>query len=45
MVSAQIGISKDDAEKLAFESEKAKKFIDSLGSWGELLKDQSGGKK
>lgn len=28
MVSAQIGISKDDAEKLAFESEKAKKFID-----------------
>ena len=27
-VSAQIGISKDDAEKLAFESEKAKKFID-----------------
>ena len=28
MVSAQIGISKDDAEKLALESEKAKKFID-----------------
>ena len=28
MVSAQIGISKDNAEKLAFESEKAKKFID-----------------
>ena len=28
MVSAKIGISKDDAEKLAFESEKAKKFID-----------------
>jgi len=28
MVSTQIGISKDDAEKLAFESEKAKKFID-----------------
>lgn len=28
MVSAQIGISKDDAEKLAFGSEKAKKFID-----------------
>ena len=28
MVSAQIGISKDDAEKLAVESEKAKKFID-----------------
>ena len=28
MVSAQIGISKDDAEKLAFESEKTKKFID-----------------
>lgn len=28
MVSAQIGISKDDAEKLVFESEKAKKFID-----------------
>ena len=27
MVSAQIGISKDDAEKLALESEKAKKFI------------------
>ena len=24
---------------------KAKKFIDSLGSWGEILKDQSGGKK
>ena len=23
---------------------KAKKFIDSLGSWGEILKDQSGGK-
>ena len=28
MVSAQIGISKDNAEKLALESEKAKKFID-----------------
>lgn len=28
MISAQIGISKDDAEKLALESEKAKKFID-----------------
>ena len=28
MVSAQIGISKDDAEKLALESEKAKKFFD-----------------
>lgn len=28
MVSAQIGISKDDAEKLALESEKTKKFID-----------------
>ena len=28
MVSAQIGISKNDAEKLALESEKAKKFID-----------------
>ena len=28
MVLAQIGISKDDAEKLALESEKAKKFID-----------------
>ena len=28
MVSAQIGISKDDVEKLALESEKAKKFID-----------------
>ena len=28
MVSAQIGISKDDAEKLAFCSEKVQKFID-----------------
>ena len=28
MVSAQIGISKDDAEKLAFSSEKVQKFID-----------------
>lgn len=28
MISAQIGISKDDAEKLAFSSEKVQKFID-----------------
>ena len=28
VVSAQIGISKDDAEKLAFSSEKVQKFID-----------------
>ena len=28
MIPAQIGISKDDAEKLAFSSEKVQKFVD-----------------